>query len=152
MNQETAKTVINKVLCTNFKSLSNTRIKLVFDKGSDYYMAVQWKLFYYILFIDAEILRFSEPAFKGCLSHELIHILQMEQLNLFKRIKSHFNRQSQTEKAEEERRTDLLVIQHGLGKELLQFHEEHNRKYKSYKRHEGLTKFEIKKILRKIKA
>jgi hypothetical protein len=151
MNQETANTVIKQVICTNFKNLTNTRIKSVFEKGSDYYMAVQWKFFYYILFIDSEILNFSEPAFKGCLGHELVHILEMEKLNVFRRLKEVFIRKSKAEKALEERRTDLSVLQHGLGKELLRFHEEHNREYKSYKKHEGLTKWEIKKILRKIK-
>jgi hypothetical protein len=151
MDQEKAKAVINNVICTNFKVLANTRIMFVFVRGSDYYMAVQSKIFYYSLFIDAEILNFSEPAFKGCLGHELVHILEMEKLNVFKRLKEIFTLKSKAEHEEEERKTDLLVIQHGLGKELLRFHEEHNREYKSYKKNEGLTKWEIKKILRTLK-
>jgi hypothetical protein len=72
-------------------------------------------------------------------------------LNVFKRIKEVFTRKSKAEKAIEERMTDLSVIKQGLGQELLRFHEEYNREYKSYKKHEGLTKWEIKKILKTLK-
>jgi hypothetical protein len=94
MDQNTAKTVINKVICTNFKVLANTRIKFVYERGSNYYMAVQWKIFYFSLFIDVEILNFSVPAFKGCLGHELVHILEMEKLNVFERLKEKFTLKS----------------------------------------------------------
>lgn len=41
----------------------------------------------------------------------------------------------------------MVVIEKGLGHELLQFHREHEKKYKKYKASEGLTKNEIKSIL-----
>lgn len=37
-------------------------------------------------------------------------------------------------------------MQRGLGNEMLQFHNERNKKYKSYKRSQGLTRSEIKKL------
>jgi hypothetical protein len=39
-------------------------------------------------------------------------------------------------------------VKKGLGKELLQFHSEHNRNCKSFKASEGLAKYEIKKLMK----
>lgn len=47
-----------------------------------------------------------------------------------------------------ERRADMLVVERGLGTDLLQFHKEHNREYKPYRANEGLTTGEIRKLLK----
>lgn len=112
----------------------------------DYYMAAGW-FFRYRLFIDKSALKFSEDAFKGCLGHELAHMLQMKEKGFINRFLFRYRERNITE---EERDADLRTIKRGLGSELLKFHTEHNKRYKSYKKSEGLTREEIKRLLKEV--
>jgi predicted metal-dependent peptidase len=110
-------------------------------------MAVERLLFKHRLYIDKASLNFSINAFTGLLAHELSHIVLDGKKTFFSRIRDRYpNRQN---KSELERATDLLVIEKGLGEQLLQFHREHAIEYKHYKSSEGLTKHEIKMVLKK---
>lgn len=128
-----------------FPEIKKGEVKIHYIYKSDFYMAMSWWITHYVLVIDKSTLKFSESAFKGCLAHELSHIIDFKKSNIITRFKKAF---ASTENTEEERAADLEVINRGLGKELLQFHEEHNKLYKSYKETEGLTKREIKRILK----
>lgn len=50
---------------------------------------------------------------------------------------------------DDERMCDMEVIRIGYGNELLAFHDWHNKRYKSYKKHEGLTRREVSKAIKK---
>jgi hypothetical protein len=144
MKEKDAVETIQQVLQERFPELRQTPLKILFTKKADYYMAISWRIFRYHLYIDQEILLGSRSAFTGCLAHELAHIVLSKQKGFFWKLASVF---LIGENAAEERAADHLAIVRGLGEDLLQFHREHNRKYKSYRSDEGLTKHEIKKLL-----
>ncbi|MYY43932.1 hypothetical protein [Elizabethkingia anophelis] len=144
MNKETAYHLVRETLESHFPEIKRKSIRISFSRGSDFYMAIQWIFFYYHLTIDHSALKFSDVAFKGCSGHELSHVLQMKQKGFVRNIISAFQKINSTT---EEREADLLTVKKGLGHHLLQFHIEHNKKYKSYKKSEGLTRQEIKKLL-----
>ena len=140
MSETKAENIIYTTASDYFPEIKVSRLRVDFVKGKDYYMAVAI-LFLYHLKIDKLSLKLSKSAFRGCVGHELAHIVLHQKTNIFKRIFT-------GNETREERETDLLVIEKGLGPDLLQFHIEHNKKFKSYKADEGLTKKEIKKILK----
>ena len=108
-------------------------------------MAVRWLVFEYRIYIEKEILQFSEEAFSVCIAHELAHIV-IETKKFFLCDFWQFLTLSKVN-SDEERKADILVIERGLGKALLQFHKEHGKEYKSYNASEGMTKREIKKYI-----
>jgi hypothetical protein len=90
--------------------------------------------------------QFSTDAFRGCLAHELSHIVLEIKKNLlvdFWQFLTHRRNESELE-----RQTDMLVVERGLGRQLLLFHKEHGKKYKSYKSCQDLTKGEIRQRLK----
>jgi len=127
----------NDLIANNFPELKRKIIFIQYRSGKKhnyYYMRVRWFLGVYIIQANKEILTFSKAAIKACMAHELAHIVIGTHL-----VKS---------KTEIERDADTLVLKRGLGKELLQFHNDHNKTYKSYKADDGLTKREIKLFLK----
>lgn len=145
MTAEQAENAVYRIARDHFPEIDSGRLRISFAKKKDYYMALIWHLYYYRLSIDAQALKFSDLAFGGCVAHELSHILILKRLGFFARIKQWKSRDS----ASEERAADLLAMERGFGKALLAFHQEHNKKYRSYNGDEGLTKREIKKLLNK---
>ncbi len=144
MQQKNARHIIRQTISQHFPELKIKIIRIIFRKGKDYYMRVGFLCWTYWLFIDEDSLQFSETAFKGCLAHELIHIKHHGFTALLKWLLS------LTKETEIERETDRLVItEKGMGKELLQFHREHNKNYRAYKPADGLTTREIKQLIKK---
>jgi hypothetical protein len=47
-----------------------------------------------------------------------------------------------------EREADAFVINQGYVEDLLSFHEEHNKKFKKYKKGEGLTTKEVESFIK----
>ena len=144
ITEETALTLGRELLANHFPEIKVGRVKFEFVKKQDYYMAVAILHHYYIK-IDKSALKFSEKAFIGCLAHELAHIVIASKRNFLRKLIGLFIQSFGETK--EERSADLIVVNKGLGEELLQFHAEHNKKYKAYKPNEGLTKKEIKNLL-----
>lgn len=144
MTKELAKFLLAAMLRESYPEIRLRSVKVKFVEKRDYYMASQWQIFRTLLFIDKSILKYSETAFKGCLAHELAHVLENNNL-LFKILT--FRAKSLSE-VEAERKADTIAVQRGFGTHLLQFHEEHNKKHKKYKASEGLTPKEIKVLLR----
>ncbi len=110
-------------------------IKIKHVKKTDAYAATY--IFRYFPFIvievDKTLLKFSESAQIAVIAHEFAHakfwyVLWLSESDL-------------------ERKCDIEVIKKGFGKELLQFHKEHNKRYKKYKKKDGLMKKEIQKII-----
>jgi len=89
---------------------------------ADYYMAVSNYFLLAILFVDKSCRKMPTPAVKALVLHELIHL---EDPTL------------------SERGVDLRVIQLGFKEHLISFHRWHNKKFKKYKRKDGLTLDEI---------
>lgn len=146
MDKKRALSILQEMLVQHFQEIQKKTIKVHFVEKEDYYMAIDWNFLGYNLYIDKLALNFSEAAFKGCLGHELAHIVDLSSRNFFDKIRSMFFNKEDTS---EERAADYFIVsKKGLGKELLQFHTEHNKMYKSYKNSEGLTKYEIKKIMK----
>jgi hypothetical protein len=148
MNQSEAIHISNNLISTSFPELGHKRIRYRFVAGRhfDYYMAVRWVVFEYRIYLEKEILQFSSEAFTGCMAHELAHIIKSIKKPLLVDFWEFLTR-SKNENSEE-RDADILVVERGLGKALLQFHQEHGKNYKSYIASEGLTKREIKKLLK----
>jgi len=138
-----AETLISK----GFPELASKSIKYLFVSGKDhhYYMATK-RLFGCTIFIENEIRQFSPKAFKGCLAHEFAHIVIDDNKSVLQFFKEFINYEAH--KSLDERNADMLVIQRGFGENLYQFHVEHNKDYKAFKKNDGLTKKEVQSILK----
>lgn len=130
-----------------FPELKGKRLDFAFVSGKDYYMAAAKGIFCHRIYIDSVVLAFSVKAFKGCLAHEFAHVVALSKVSY---IKAYMQPQDQKSIAMEERAADTLVIERGLGPELLQFHREHKVDHVPYLSNEGLTTKEIKKMLKKM--
>lgn len=106
------------------------------------------RLFGCTIFIEKEILQFSSKAFKGCLAHEFAHIVIDDNKPVVQSFKEFINYKAY--KSVDERNADMLVIQRGFGENLYQFHVEHNKDYKAFKKNDGLTKKEVHSILKNL--
>jgi len=117
------KKIVLRVKLKNFSELRRTF--LVFERARDYYMSIiKLPLGFSILFVDQACKQFNEEALEALIVHELCHL-----------------------QFDDERLADMEVIKLGYGHGLLEFHGRHNKKYKRYKKTEGLTHKEIEDIL-----
>ena len=91
-----------------------------------------------VIHIHKSALKMPEAAFIGCLAHELEHIADIYASKVY------FGAPSTSE-----REIDSRVIQRGLGEELLALVTHHDSIYEKYEKEDGLTKKEIKKILKR---
>lgn len=70
MQQSEAIKLVREMIKHHFQE-AGKGVHIRFVKKKDFYMAVNWNILGYRLFIDKAALNFTEPAFKGCLAHEL---------------------------------------------------------------------------------
>jgi len=147
MDRNRAIKLIKELSEKYFPELGNEPHRVYFVSKVDYYMAVRWKIISYHLYINNQSLKFSEPAFKGCLAHELAHIKMDKELSFWKRVTIRFLNHDETQI---ERSADNIVVEKELGAELLQFHQNLKKMgYKAYNSSEGLTPKEIRNRLRR---
>jgi len=138
----------------HFKELSNLSISTNWHKEKDsfaYTVGNRYSGFkIYISKKDYKKLN-KEQAF-GVLSHELAHIL-FESTKGFLRIVYINLRMKLSSKylTWVEREVDSLVIAKGCGIYLMRFMEYHDDKYKKYNKSDGLTKKEIRNLLKEVK-
>lgn len=126
---------------SDFPEVSFSKKRVFFSKKKeDFYMAML--IFPRLLIIDKSTLKFPVDAFKGCLAHEFAHISIIKRLSLFEKVTYFFGI------LDKERSVDLLVLEKGLGNELLAFHNFHEKKFRKYNKKDGLTRKEIEKILK----
>ncbi|WP_199119903.1 hypothetical protein [Pedobacter sp. ASV28] len=149
MTQSQAIHIAHSLLVDSFPEISHRRIRFLFVEGSqfDFYMATAKTLFGYRIEVESEILQFSEEAFSACLAHEYAHITLDGKSSFPKRLMWFLGWVQ--EDMEEERQADLLIVQKGLGKSLMAFHRQHDKKYEAFNKKEGLSKKEIRKLLKK---
>ena len=84
----------------------------------------------YRIFIEKEIFTFSVAAFKGCLAHELAHVVLEKGRLFFDVLRAAYFGDRKDKNIE--RNADLLVIERGLWVELYHFHKDHGKEYKTY--------------------
>ncbi len=133
--------LLNLVIKKGFPELKWYFINLHLSKSSDFFMATRGIFILHQIIIDKELKKCSDEIIIGCFAHELSHILKD---SLFDTIKMAHNEKYLIER---ERENDLEVIRRGFGSELLKFIQYHNSKYKNYKKEDGLTEKEIKKLI-----
>lgn len=133
-----------------FPELEKTEVDLYWINSPDaffeYGQNLTSKQFY--IKIDKSMKKVREIVFVGGLAHELAHISIDLSLNMYTRILDRwlYKRWPQYQTSDE-RRTDKLVIERGLGYELLAFVEYVDERYEDYTAKDGLTGEEIKKML-----
>lgn len=134
----------------SFPSLIGLTIGLVKSKDKDEFLACsgnRWEGFsiYYSKAIDD----LDDNQLLGVAAHELCHI---EELYRWHPVIAYFESIACSLvpfiDSYIERRTDRIVIQKGYGANLLAFQKYHDRKYESYTKADGLTKMEIKQLLK----
>lgn len=117
-----------ELIASTFTELRKKRVVfVVLGNEMNFYMAAIPLGFVNIILVDKEIFNFTDVAIRGCIAHELAHLLGRK----------------------EERKADELVLEKGLGDELLQFHREHEKRFERYNASEGYTRKEIKEYLKK---
>lgn len=115
--------IVRSIKQKHFTDLRRTLI--LFEKSTDYYMAITTlPLKFSILYVDVSCKNFNDDVLEALITHEFCH----------------FNE-------DDERAVDMQVIQLGFGRGLLEFHKHHNKKYKRYKKKDGLTVKEIERFL-----
>jgi len=148
ISKSEATQIARSVILEHFPELASKRVRFLFVAGKkyDFYMATRWTILRHEIIIEEEILRYSTLAFSGCLAHELAHILIISRKSFFRRIwETLFAVQDETS---EEREADKVAVERGLGSALIRFNEDHNEEYKRYKVSEGLTAWEIKRMMK----
>jgi uncharacterized hydantoinase/oxoprolinase family protein len=124
-----------------FPELKDVFITFKKVSKTDYFASVSGSRNNYHINYHRKLLKGSKAAIKGCLAHELQHIVEFRKHSLIRRL---INR-LQTSKTE--RRIDTAVVSRGLGKELLAFQRFHDKYYEPYDESDGLTRKEIKRLL-----
>lgn len=134
----------------HFPTLKKEKIYFLFHKEKDsfaYTIGLPY-IGYRLYFSKKDYKKMTSNQIKGVLSHELSHIIYDKKRGLlityFGNIFYRFNSKSLTK---EERKVDKIAIEHGCAKYLIDFYTYHDKKYKKYKKKDGLTKKEIRKII-----
>ncbi len=143
-------TIKQKVVRTGFPELTDIQIEIDFEDSDDEMLGYgELEGGGYYIDVDIVMRKASLAAIEGGLAHELAHISIDQSMDDASRflddLAYEFNEEYQTN---DERKTDLLVIKRGYGIQLLKFFKFYNKRYKPYTKEDGLTKREIKEILK----
>lgn len=135
-----------------FQELKRVSIYFKLTKQKDSFASMIQLPFknYIIYFSKKDYDKMNSNQIKGVLAHELAHIYDNEKRGFFKSLKEtitylFFDR---SKLAVMERRVDMIAIDKGCGEYLLSFMKYHDKRYKKYNKNDGLTKKEIKKLIR----
>ena len=104
----------------------------------------------YLVEIDTSLRKAKSGVLLGVMSHELAHItreISMGQIHSFfdKFLWNHVKKYQ----TRDERNTDLLVVERGLGRELLDFLKYADKRREAYTSEEGLTVKELEDLLKR---
>ncbi len=133
-----------------FPELSEVKIELHFEKSDDELMGYgELRGRGYYIDVDKVMRKAPLLAVEGGLAHELAHILvdfKMDPISrFFDQLSYERDKEYQTN---DERKTDLLVVERGYGPQLLRYVRFHDKRYKHYAEEDGLTAKELKTLLR----
>lgn len=104
----------------------------------------------YHIDVDNSLRRASKQVLIGGIAHELAHIsAEVRMGNVLSLFDWMLYACSSRYQAWDERRTDLQVVEHGLGRELLDFMEFADAHREKYDYRDGLTTEELKQMLQK---
>jgi len=166
--------VRDRVINERFPELSPLEIKIEAEVDSDELMGygeLTWSGYY--IDVDTDMKKATDDELYGGLAHELAHITIDERKNFVSRlitdiiyglgmkykkkdkklnpINRWLNRNVYERcygyVTQDERNTDLLVVERGAGDKLLAFLKFHDKHHKKYKPDEGLTVKELQQIL-----
>ena len=139
------------LLDNHFQSLKNENIKFVLNKQKDSFAYKEgFRLIgYTISFSKKDYKQMTTDQIRGVLSHELSHILhEINQGSITTYFNNILYMLSAKFKTKEERIVDKLVIDRGCGRYLLELIKYNDKHYDKYTESDGLTKKEVKKILK----
>lgn len=109
------------------------RIKSVFVvfryRKSDFFMSVVDFPLLAIIFVHKSVFQMNQLAIKGCILHELAHVAYPKL---------------------DERNIDRKVVELGYAKELYELVKHHDSERKAYTKEDGLTKRELKKLVKSV--
>lgn len=143
---------VKRLICEHKKYFNIHRIifcvRIVRD--SDAYMTYQliFPLPVVVIEVDEDCRLFSDDALLGLVAHELAHhcVLIDNIKTLAKNIMfGRFHDAIEIITLNIERIADILAVNLGYSKQLIKFHEEHNKTYRKYKKQDGLTLKELRK-------
>jgi hypothetical protein len=142
--------IINHILKKGFPELSNAIIFVGHRRLKDaFFEYVTKSKGSYSINIDLSLKKANRNIIIGGLAHELSHILLEHKRNsMINQIDMLLYTLSSRYETWDERRTDLLTIKRGFGKELLAFLRYAERKREKYDEDDGLTAEEIRGILK----
>jgi len=146
--------LLQKIKVASFPKLSNTEIHLAFVSHKSFIAATRlstpFKPYEIRLNLD-DVKKMGEFELTGVLAHELVHIDEWNKLFFIQKIFHLYQSKDEKFVTKDERDTDLKVIGLGYGQQLLAFQQYHDKYYKAYKSGDGLTKKEIREILKAFK-
>ena len=164
----------DKVISERFPELSSLEIRADIEEDSDELLCYgELSGGGYYIDVDTKMKKATDDELYGGMAHELAHIVIDERKNFVSRIitdiiyglgmkyKKKDSKSSPINRwlnrnvyhwcygyvTEDERNTDLLVVERGAGGNLLAFLKFHDKYYEKYKPDEGLTVQELQQIL-----
>lgn len=143
--------IISELINDSFTDLKKLQIQLIKSKDKDEFLACAGtRQSGHKIYFTKSIDKLSNNELKGVAAHELCHIEKMNAWHpLLVILESFCCRVLPFFDSYMERKTDRRVVQKGYGENLLAFQKYHDRKYEPYTKYDGLTKKEIKQLLRK---
>lgn len=140
-----------KIIKNNFQELSDLVIMTDYKRLEGAYFDYDrlTKKEYQVM-VESSLIRAPVIVVTGGMAHEIAHILRDGNMNfmLFAIDRTLYDLW-QWYQTRDERQTDLLVVNRGLGLELLSFVEYANKRRANYTKRDGLTATELRKLLRK---
>ena len=141
--------ILEEIVGQGFSELSDVDFKIEFINKKSDFMFFSTEDDTYIIEVSKSIRKAPNKDFVGCLAHEVSHALLYYDSNPLTRIFDELLYNSfRLYQTFDERRTDRIVISRGYGSELLAFNEWNDLFYEERDRSAGLTKGEIKRLLK----
>lgn len=147
-----ANTILDSLINKHFKELKSVLITIEKEKSNDSIAAVSMQVYkkQFVIFIDNDFSKLSINAKQACLVHELCHIRDFMRRNIFSilydTIMCDISKKYLTKI---ERNIDMQCVELGYAQGLLELVKFHDNIYENYDEKDGLTKKELKKILKK---
>ncbi len=146
--------VIVEEVRKGFPELENVEIGVQYVRGLDaYFETTRNSRYDYSIDVHRSLKKAKKRVVVGGIAHEFGHIL--EEVGMGAGMCSFdeflYNSNFLGYQTYDERKTDIVVVQRGFGKQLLSFVKWANKRREKYTEEDGLTAKELKEILSKLK-
>ena len=140
---------IQEIVNRGFPELKGVDISANYKKMNDaYFEFARNSRREYNIDVDKTLKNVKKKVILGGMSHELAHIYRETKMNIFfSWIDSKLYDLFSYYESWDERKTDILVLKRGLGKELLAFLKYADKRREKYNSSDGLTVEELEKII-----